>query len=188
MLLESIIAEQRTVLYNLSWDTFEALLRDTGEHRGSRFAYDCGTLEIMTPLFEHENPKIQFDRLIFSLAEELDIEIRSAGSTTLKRKSLAKGIEPDSCYYIQNEAAMRSRETLNLEIDPPPDLAVAIDITSSSVNKFNIYAALGVAELWRYDGEVLKFYQCLIAAITFAESGELEPLFSWEEDESLVTA
>ncbi|MBD1213856.1 MAG: Uma2 family endonuclease [Dolichospermum circinale Clear-D4] len=159
MLLESITAEQRTVLYNLSWDTFEALLRDTGEHRGSRFAYDCGTLEIMTPLFEHENPKIQFDRLIFSLAEELDIEVRSAGSTTLKRKSLAKGIEPDSCYYIQNEAAMRGRETLNLEIDPPPDLAVAIDITSSSVNKFNIYAALGVAELWRYDGEVLKFYQ-----------------------------
>ncbi|MDB9536814.1 Uma2 family endonuclease [Dolichospermum planctonicum CS-1226] len=159
MLLESITAEQRTVLYNLSWDTFEALLRDTGEHRGSRFAYDCGTLEIMTPLFEHENPKIQFDRLIFSLAEELDIEVRSAGSTTLKRKSLAKGIEPDSCYYIQNEAAMRGRETLNLEIDPPPDLAVAIDITTSSVNKFNIYAALGVAELWRYDGEVLKFYQ-----------------------------
>jgi Uma2 family endonuclease len=159
MLLQSITAEQRTVLYNLSWDTFEALLRDTGEHRGSRFAYDCGTLEIMTPLFEHENPKIQFDRLIFSLAEELDIEIRSAGSTTLKRKSLTKGIEPDSCYYIQNEAAMRGRETLNLEIDPPPDLAVKIDITSSSVNKFNIYAALGVAELWKYDGEVLKFYQ-----------------------------
>ncbi|WP_071187494.1 Uma2 family endonuclease [Trichormus sp. NMC-1] len=159
MLLQSIIAEQRTVLYNVSWDTFEALLRDTGEDRGSRFAYDCGTLEIMTPLFEHENPKIQFDRLIFSLAEELDIEVRSAGSTTLKRKSFAKGIEPDSCYYIQNEAAMRGRETLNLEIDPPPDLAVEIDITSSSVNKFNIYAALCVAELWKYDGEVLKFYQ-----------------------------
>ncbi len=159
MLLQSIIAEQRTVLYNVSWETFEALLRDTGEDRGSRFAYDCGTLEIMTPLFEHENPKIQFDRLIFCLAEELDIEIISAGSTTLKRKSFAKGIEPDSCYYIQNEAAIRGRETLNLEIDPPPDLAVEIDITSSSVNKFNIYAALGVAELWKYDGEVLKFYQ-----------------------------
>lgn len=161
MLLESIPAEQRTVLYNVSWETFEALLRDTGEDRGSRFAYDCGTLEIMTPLFEHENPKIQFYRLIFSLAEELDIEIRSAGSTTLKRKLFAKGIEPDTCYYIQNEAAIRGRETLNLEIDPPPDLAVEIDITSSSVNKFNIYASLGVAELWRYDGEVVKFYQLL---------------------------
>lgn len=159
MLLKSITAEQRTVLYNVSWDTFEALLRDTGEGRGSRFAYDCGTLEIMTPLFEHENPKSNLGNFIIALAEELDIEIRSAGSTTLKRKSLDKGIEPDSCYYIQNEAAMRSGETLNLELDPPPDLAVEIDITSSSVNKFNIYAALGVAELWRYDGEVLKFYQ-----------------------------
>ncbi|OBQ19963.1 Uma2 family endonuclease [Anabaena sp. AL93] len=159
MLLESITAEQRTVLYNVSWDTFEALLRDTGENRGTRFAYDCGTLEIMTPLFEHENPKSNFGNFIIALAEELDIEVRSAGSTTLKRKFFAKGIEPDSCYYIQNEAAMRGRETLNLEIDPPPDLAVEIDITSSSVNKFNIYAALGVAELWKYDGEVLKFYQ-----------------------------
>jgi Uma2 family endonuclease len=159
MLLESIPAEQRTVLHNVSWETFEALLKDTGEDRGSRFAYDCGTLEIMTPLFEHENPKSNFGNFIIALAEELDIEVRSAGSTTLKRKSFAKGIEPDSCYYIQNEAAIRGRETLNLEIDPPPDLAVEIDITSSSVNKFNIYAALGVAELWRYDGEVLNFYQ-----------------------------
>jgi Uma2 family endonuclease len=159
MLLQSTPAEQRTVLHNVSWDTFEALLKDTGENRGSRFAYDCGTLEIMTTLFEHENPKIQFDRLIFSLAEELDTELISAGSTTLKRKILKKGIEPDTCYYIQNEPAIRGKETLNLETDPPPDLAIEIDITSSSVNKFNIYAALGVSELWRYDGGVLQFYQ-----------------------------
>ncbi|BAY74140.1 hypothetical protein NIES25_05500 [Nostoc linckia NIES-25] len=159
MLVQSTPAEQRTVLYNISWGTFEALLRDTGEDRGSRFAYDCGTLEIMTPLFEHENPKIQFDRLIFALAVELKIKIRSAGSTTLKRQPISKGIEPDSCYYIQNEPAIRGKQKLDLRTDPPPDLAVEIDITSSSVNKFNIYAALGVGELWRYDGESLKFYQ-----------------------------
>lgn len=161
MLLQSTPAEQRNVLYNVSWDTFESLLKDTGEDRGSRFAYDCGTLEIMTPLFEHENPKIQFDRFIVALAEELDIQIRSAGSTTLKRKIIKKGIEPDNCYYIQNEIYMRGKETLNLETDPPPDLAIEIDITSSCVNKLNVYAALGVAELWRYDGDVLKFYQLL---------------------------
>jgi Uma2 family endonuclease len=159
MLVESLPAEQRTVLYNISWETFEALLRETGEDRGSRFAYDCGTLEIMTPLFEHENPKIQFDRFILVLAEELEIEIRSAGSTTLKRKIAKKGIEPDTCYYIQNEAAIRGKQKLNLETDPPPDLAIEIDITSSSVNKFDIYAALGVNELWRYNGQDLKFYQ-----------------------------
>ncbi len=159
MLVKSTPAEQRTVLRNISWETFEALLRDTGEDRGSRFAYDCGVLEIMTPLFEHENPKIQFDRFIFALAVELKTKIRSAGSTTLKRQPITKGIEPDTCYYIQNEPLIRGKQELDLTTDPAPDLAVEIDITSSSVNKLNIYAALGVGELWRYDGEVLKFYQ-----------------------------
>ncbi|MBD0387029.1 MAG: Uma2 family endonuclease [Nostoc sp. C3-bin3] len=161
MLVKSTPAEQRTVLHNISWETFEALLKDTGEDRGSRFAYDCGVLEIMTPLFEHENPKIQFDRLIFALAVELKTKIRSAGSTTLKRKPITKGIQPDTCYYIQNEPLIRGKQELDLTTDPAPDLAVEIDITSSSVNKLNIHAALGVAELWRYDGEVLKFYQLI---------------------------
>jgi len=159
MITTSSIAEQRTVLHNISWETFEALLTDTGEDRGSRFAYEDGTLEIMTPLFEHENPKSNFGNFIVVLAEELNIEIRSAGSTTLKRKIVKKGIEPDSCYYIQNELAIRGRETVDLETDPAPDLAIEIDITSSSVNKLGIYSALRIAELWRYNGRDLKFYQ-----------------------------
>ncbi len=159
MVATSTPAEQRTVLRNISWETFEALLRETGEDRGSRFAYDCGTLEIMIPLFGHENPKGNFGNFIIALAEELEIEIKSAGSTTLKRRIANRGIEPDNCYYIQNELAVRGRQELDLESDPPPDLAIEIDINSSSVNKFGIYSALGVPELWRYNGRVLKFYQ-----------------------------
>jgi Uma2 family endonuclease len=161
MLATSTGAEQRTVLDNISWETFEALLRETGSGRSSRFAYEDGTLEIMTPLFEHENPKINFDRFIFILVEELEIEIRSAGSTTIKKEDLKKGIEPDNCYYIQNELAIRGRETLDFETDPPPDLAIEIDITSSSVNKFSIYSALKVPEIWRYNGSKLKFYELI---------------------------
>jgi Uma2 family endonuclease len=161
MLVTSTPAEQRTVLENISWETFEALLKDTGEDRVSRFAYDDGVLEIMTPLFEHENPKCNFGNFIIALAEELGIEARSGGSTTLKRKIINKGIEPDTCYYIQNESAIRGKETLHLETDPPPDLAIEIDITSSYVNKLGIYSALGVPELWRYNGQNLKFYQLL---------------------------
>ncbi|MBD0304528.1 MAG: Uma2 family endonuclease, partial [Tolypothrix sp. T3-bin4] len=159
MIISSSIAEQRTVLHNISWETFETLLAETGEDRGSRFAYEDGTLEIMTPLFEHENPKSNFGNFIIALAEELEIEVRSAGSTTLKRRIAKRGIEPDNCYYIQNELAIRGRETLNVETDPAPDLAIEIDITSSSVNKLGIYSALGIAELWRYNGQDLKFYQ-----------------------------
>ena len=174
-------AEQRTVLRNISWQTFEALLKETGEDRGSRFAYDCGTLEIMTPLYEHENPKIQFDRLIFALVEELEIEIKSAGSTTLKRKLTNRGIEPDNCYYIQNELAVRGRQELDLETDPPPDLAIEIDITSSSVNKFGIYSALGLPELWRYNGRVLKFYQLAEGQYVECELSIAFPLVSVAE-------
>jgi Uma2 family endonuclease len=128
MITTSTNAEQRTLLQNISWETFESLLKETGEDRNSRFAYDCGTLEIMTPLYEHESYKIQFDRLIFTLAEELDVGIKSAGSMTLKREIVNRGIEPDNCYYIQNEPAVRNKKEFNLETDPPPDLAIEIDI------------------------------------------------------------
>jgi Uma2 family endonuclease len=178
MVTTSTPAEQRTVLHNISWQTFETLLQETGEDRGSRFAYDCGTLEIMTPLYEHENPKIQFDRFVVALAEELGIEIKSAGSTTLKRKIVNRGIEPDNCYYIQNEPAVRGRQELNLETAPPPDLAIEIDITSSSVNKFGIYSALGVPELWRYNGRVLKFYQLVEGQYVECEFSIAFPLVS----------
>jgi Uma2 family endonuclease len=177
----SISAEQRTVLHNISWETFEALLKDTAEDRSSRFAYDDGTLEIMTPLFEHENPKWNFGNFIVALAEELQIEIKSAGSTTLKKKITKKGIEPDNCYYIQNEAAIRGKNTLNLETDPPPDLAIEIDITSSSVDKFAIYQTLGVSELWRYDGQDLKFYHSIDGQYVERESSIAFPIATVNE-------
>ena len=161
MIATSIPAEQRTVLQNISWDTFETLLAETGAHRGSRFAYDCGILEIMSPLIEHESYKSIFGNLVIVLAEELEIEIKSAGSTTLKLKSANRGIEPDNCYYIQNELAFRGKQTLDLTTDLPPDLAIEIDITSTSVNKLEIYAFLGVPEIWRYNGRILQFYQLL---------------------------
>jgi Uma2 family endonuclease len=181
MITTSTPAEQRTVLHNISWQTFEALLKETGEDRGSRFAYDCGTLEIMTPLYEHENPKIQFDRFILVLAEELEIEIKSAGSTTLKRRIANRGIEPDNCYYIQNEPAVRGRQELDLETDPPPDLAIEIEISRSSVDKFGIYSALGVPEVWRYNGRVLKFYQLTDGQYVECEFSIAFPLVSLTE-------
>jgi Uma2 family endonuclease len=181
MITNSIIAEQRTVLYNISWQTFEALLQDTGENRGSRFAYDCGILEIMTPLFEHENPKSNLGNFIVALAEELEIEIKSAGSTTLKRRIINQGIEPDNCYYIQNELAVRGKRELDLENDPPPDLAIEIDITSSCVNKLGIYSALGVPELWRYNGQVLKFYQLVERQYMECEFSMAFPIVSVSE-------
>lgn len=175
------LAEQRTVLQNISWQTFEALLKETGGDRGSRFAYDCGILEIMIPLYEHEGYKSNFGNFIVALAEELGIELKSAGSTTLKRRLTNRGIEPDNCYYIQNELAVRGKLKLDLETDPPPDLAIEIDITSSSVNKLGIYSALGITELWKYDGRNLRFYQLVEKQYVEYEFSKAFPLVSVNE-------
>jgi len=151
-------AENRVVLRNVSWATFEALLAET-DRRGTRFAYDQGVLEIMSPSREHERIKSLIGRMIEAMTEELDIPISSAGSTTLKNQLKERGIEPDECYYVANEERVRGRDDLDLEVDPPPDLAVEVDISPSSINKLGIYAALGVPEVWRCDGAEIRVYQ-----------------------------
>lgn len=146
---------QTVVLENISWAEFEAILEDLGESRGSRIAYDNGRLEIMTPLPEHEVNKVYLSNFVEILLEELDIEFCPLGSTTFKNQAMFKGIEPDSCFYIQNEPAVRGKYRLDLTVDPPPDLAIEIDITNRSHPE--IYQALGVRELWQYRQGELKF-------------------------------
>jgi Uma2 family endonuclease len=121
-------------------------------------AYDEGILEIMTPLGRHENNNRFIDDLIRAIADELDLNLKKFGSLTLKRSKKQKGAEPDSCYYLQNEALVRSKQEIDLDNDPPPDLVLEIDITSGSLDKRPIYAAIGVPEFWRYDGNKLQVF------------------------------
>jgi Uma2 family endonuclease len=107
------------------------------------------------PLPPHERNKRLLGRFVEVITEELGIEICSLGSTTWSREDLKKGLEPDECYYIQNELAVRGKDTIELTIDPPPDLAIEVDSTSSSMNRMGIYAALGVPEVWRFDRQIL---------------------------------
>jgi Uma2 family endonuclease len=144
MPLLSLPAEQRVVLSNVSWETFEGLSADNGV-RGGRMAYEEGSLEIMSPSREHEMLKSVLGRLVDAYAQEMGIDIAATGSTTLKLELKKRGLEPDESYYIQNEAAMRGRVDLDLERDPPPDLAIEVEITRSALDKLGIYAALGVA-------------------------------------------
>jgi Uma2 family endonuclease len=150
-----IIAEH-LLLYDVSWDAYERLLEAFGDRR-LRHSYDNGTLEIMSPLKRHDRAKTLIARLIETAAFELDIEIQSIGSTTLRRKARRKGLEPDECYYVQHEAQVRSKPDYTPEIDPPPDLAVEVDVTHSSLSRLEIYAKLGVPEVWRYADGSLTF-------------------------------
>jgi len=152
------IAEQRVILSNVSWQTFEQLLKELGDKRATRLAYNEGLLEIMTPLGRHENNNRFIDDLIRAIADELNLNLKKFGSLTLKREKKLKGAEPDSCYYLQNEPLVRSKQEIDLDNDPPPDLVLEIDITSGSLDKRPIYAAIGVPELWRYDGNKLEVF------------------------------
>lgn len=169
---------QTVVLENISWSEFEAILEDLGESRGSRIAYDMGTLEIMTPLPEHEVNKVYLSNFIEILLEELDIEFCPLGSTTFKNQAMFKGIEPDSCFYIQNEPTVRGKYRLDLTVDPPPDLALEVDITNRSHPE--IYQSLGVPELWQYKRGELKFLLLVdgkyVESITSANFSDLSLL------------
>jgi Uma2 family endonuclease len=158
MLLElrqlSVPPGQRVLLQDLSWHEFEAILDDLGEHRAARVAYDCGTLEIMTPLPEHEYAKEIVGDLIKALLEELNLEFCSLGSTTFKNQLMSQGIEPDQCFYIRNEGAVRGKPRLDLAVDPPPDLVIEIDLTSRTHS--DIYLKLQFPELWRFEQSRLQ--------------------------------
>jgi Uma2 family endonuclease len=150
----------RILLHNFSWQQFENLLINLGNNRASRIAYDAGTLEIMTPLPEHEYFKQSLSIAIEDIAEVLEYDYESYGSTTWRREAKQAGLEPDNCFYFQNEALIRGKIQFDLNEDPPPDLALEIDLTSKSLNRFPIYARLGIPELWCYEDGILKIY-CL---------------------------
>ena len=161
---------QCVILDRVSWETYERLLSENGDNSSTHFTYDQGLLEIMVLSAEHENYKDFISLLINVIAEEMGIDVASYGSTTFKRKDLARGFEPDACFYIQNEARMRGKKRIDLNVDPAPDLVIEIDITSPSLNKFPIFAALGVTEIWRYDGERVGIF--LLQAGQYIEQAE----------------
>lgn len=150
--------EKLITLTGIKWLTFKAIMSDVGDGRAWRIAYAEGVLEIRMPLTEHEEPKGMIESFVEAFADELDMEVRKLGALTLEREDLARAIEPDSCFYVQNESVVRGK-SINLPADPPPDLVVESDYTSSSLNKFSIYASLGVPEIWRYRNQSLLVYQ-----------------------------
>jgi Uma2 family endonuclease len=138
------------VLNDISWEMYEKLLDVFAEHPGLRMTYYQRTLELMTPLPEHERYSWTLGRLVAALSEELGMEIVGLKSTTWRSKPKTVGKEADECFYIQNEALVRSKLKIDLTVDPPPDLAIEIDATHSSIDKMAVYTELKVPEVWRW--------------------------------------
>lgn len=145
--------DQRVVLRGIDWQTYERILADQADASAPRLTYDRGELEIVSPGFEHEVNNGTLRMLVEDVAFELGIEIANAGSMTYRREELARGFEPDASFYIEHEPLVRGKHAIDPNVDPPPDLVIEIEATRSAIPKLPLYAALGVPELWRFDGE-----------------------------------
>ena len=157
--------DERVLLHDVSWDEYTRLLRAFAGRRSVRLTYDRGVLEIMTPLFRHDNSTRFLGRVVVTLTEELHLPIASGGSTTLRQRRRRRGLEPDECFWIANEPRVRGRQRLNLRTDPPPDLAIEVDVTRSSLDRMGIYAGLRVPEVWRLDVAGLTFHMLQAGSI-----------------------
>lgn len=150
---------QRLTLQGIDWDYYEEVLSKFENSNALHFAYDDGFLEIEMPTEDHEKAAYILLKLIEFLCLEWEIETIGYGSTTLRQREKAKGVEPDASFYVQNEEKVRGKIRLDLQKDPPPDLVIEADVTSPSLDKMPIYAALGVPEIWIYKNEPVKFYR-----------------------------
>jgi Uma2 family endonuclease len=149
----------RTILLNdISWQEYEMFLEDFGEKSGWRLAYDTGKLEIMPPTIDHESYSISFYNFVLAYCERFDLNMQGAGSTTFRRMFLNKGVEPDECFYIKNAEEVIGKK-FKFDEYPMPDVAVEVDVTTDSLDKFPIYSALQIAEVWVFDGKKVAFYQ-----------------------------
>jgi Uma2 family endonuclease len=154
--VEQLQREPAVVLHGISWQMYSKL-RGVPDSENIRMTYDHGELEIMSPSKMHEQYASLIARLIEAWTEEWGIDVQSCRAMTCRRKELKRGFEPDNCYYIANEALMRDREELDLRSDPPPDLAIEIDL-SRGRKKLEIYAAFRVPEVWWFDGQTLRIF------------------------------
>lgn len=153
----SPVIEQRFALNSIDWQSYRAISNAlTGRHL--RITYDRGRLELMTISRLHGTFCFLFAQIIAILTDEFSLPCGGCRDMTCDRESLERGIEPDECFYIENEAKVRGKDNLDMSVDPPPDLAVEIDISRDSRRRLSIYAALGVPEVWRFDGTSLTVY------------------------------
>jgi Uma2 family endonuclease len=171
----SELPDDASVTFNdVSWDEYEELLEQVGEAPGLRISYDNGSLQVMTISSEHEKYASFISSLIAGIRLRLRIDILAFGSATMRKRKRKKGNEPDACFYVQTASLIGNRIQLDFETDPPPDIAVEIDVHHDSRSKLLIYAALGVPEVWRYDGQAMTIYHLVQDAAEIEASSYVE--------------
>ncbi len=153
---------------NVSWGEYKQLTEELTDWPGKRLTYDRGSLEIMSPLAKHEQYKELLSAIGRLISYETENDVECLGSTTFTEAWLDKGAEPDTCFYVANAAAIIGKRRIDLNTDPPPDIAVEVDISSPSIRKLPIYEEMRVPEVWLYNQQRLRIF--LLGANGYDES------------------
>src|SRR6266446_3389038 len=171
-------ADSVLVQHGISWNDYEELLDAVGEASSLRICYDEGTLQVMTLSQRHEKYSTLIERMVDRLSSFLRVRVLFYGSATMKKRQKQKGVEPDACFYVQNAPLVGTKDEIDFNTDPPPDVVVEIDLHHDSISKFPIYAALGVPEFWRFDGNVMTIYHLRQGQYQPSEASESLPLLT----------
>jgi len=147
--------EHRVVIRRVGWQGYQSLLKLVGD-QPLRITYDRGDVELMSPLPQHERKKSLLGQFVRILARELHIPIMPTGSATWNREDLDQGLEADESFYLGDLDRVADPDNIDLDVDPPPDLAIEIELTRSALDRVGIYGALRVPELWRFNGQTIR--------------------------------
>jgi Uma2 family endonuclease len=177
-MIDRMPADSVLIQHRVGWHDYEELLDAVGEASSLRISYDEGTLQVMSPSSKHEYVAKLIERLVDRISIRQRIKVLFYGSATLKKQSEQKGAEPDACFYVQTADAVGKKDQIDFNTDPPPDVVLEIDIHHESIPKFPIYAAFGVPELWRYDGETLTIYHLRDGQYILADASQALPILT----------
>jgi Uma2 family endonuclease len=150
------LLEIRRELAAVSWDDYQTFLKALGKYSLPHF-YDRGTLVMMSPLKVHDWVKSLIARMIESMTLGMRIPIQTVGTMTVTSGRSLRGLQADEAYYIQCEPRVRGSSVFHPDVDPPPDLALEVDVTHQSKQKLKVYSALRIPEVWMHDGRQLQF-------------------------------
>jgi Uma2 family endonuclease len=164
------------VVPQVAWDEYERLLENLAGRVHLRVSYDCGRLQIVSQLSEHGEYERLIEDLVAAACQLFRLKLEKRGSATWMKQSVSRGVEADASYYIENATRIIGKRKIDLECDPPPDIVVEIDVTNDSLDKFSICAALGIPEIWRYDGQAFRFYKLDRGSYTEARVSRFLPV------------
>lgn len=148
----------RLLLHEVPWESYRGVARLLAD-KNLRMTYDAGTFEVRPLPPDHEERARFLIRLLEAVFEEMSLEVRGFGAAPCQSVRAAKGLQPDACWYVAKEGLMAGREGMDLERDPPPDMALEVETTSSTLDRMSVYAGLGIPEVWRWDGKQLTLFR-----------------------------